>query len=1522
MDPEQTALDLWSRYQQRQDLGTLEEAVAAFRAAADASGGPVPLANLSNALLVRYQRTGQRTALDEAIEAGRQAVARAQHPGEQVAALSNLSGALKAAFHLTADIALLDDAVTALRRAAEQATDDQAYWIVQSNLGHTLNLRYEQTQEMGTLQEGITALRESLTHRSGAGPVPAAELASLWTMLCICYERTADASTGDEAVAIARQLVEAAPLGPDRAGWLSNLGLVLRLGYENGGDASLLTEAIDVLRQAIAGTQSSHPHRAQIVANMDRALELSYQRTAEPGLLEEQVRIHRAYLDAFPAQGAERSHELAAIAEVIRRRFESTGELSALDELVGTMREAWAAVPEDDPDRGAIGLNLGVALRIRDQAGADPDLIAEAVRVLRAASGAIPADDTDAGAVRTNLLKALQSLYERSGDPAVLGEAIAAGSALAADHPSPDADILVADSLAARYEAAGDEADLRRSMALFGGPQGADGALWDTGTGRRIDAWSQAYGSRRDPDALDRGIATGGRLLTHPWFGTLPARSQGRAYGETGVLYLRRYQERSDGADLDEALRCAAAAVELTERTDDAAYAGYAGNLAVALTARYERGKDTGSLRKAADLLRALADAAPDSSPERADALTNLGSVWRHMREATGDDTYLDAEVTAWEEAAQVRQPDPARYGGTLNNASLGLHNRYDARGDEEDLSRSIAYSRQALEVAPEDHPDRPGWQSNLGNTLRHRYERTGVIADLDDAIDVLERAVQAAPAQWYGRRQCLTSLGSALRNRARTARSAEMLRRAVEASEQALELTSPASAEYDLYAGNLATGLGEVAAATGEPEFSDAEISLYEELMDRMPQASPRRPRLLANLAAALLNRPAPGPGPGDLARARELIRESLARTVPGTAEFVGRTTLLARVLVAEAPEAAGSTGAPGAGERAREADQAFREACATALRIQPAEALGAALRWARWCEDRGAWLTAVEAYAVAAQAADHLFTTQVGRQDKEAWLRAANGMPAQAALALARAGQDEAAALILERGRVRLLAEALGRTSAALDGLSQLGQQALAERLRAAQRRLGALEAGEAGVTRGEALTDRMRGDDLASALTEHSDALARIRQVPGYERFLRQADLEDLARAARRPIVYLAAARLGGAAFIVTRADQGQPGVPRVALVDLPKLTEAAVRRQADALQNARQQHGRDPGHWRGTLDAVGRWLWIAALGPLLDALETSAPACPGPAASPGSAARAASAVSLVPTGLLAALPLHAAWTVDHSAPTGRQYAVDRQAIAYVPNAMALLAAGDLVARRPLDSLLGVADPQAGQAGSLPLADAEVAAAAALLGGPATELHGAAATREHVLTGLPGHSVVHFACHGRARPDQPMQSALLMTGGQALALSDVFGLRLARPGRSGLRLVVLSACETQLPGDDLPDELVGLPSGFLQAGAAAVVASQWKIADMAAALVTMFFYRQLTSGADGPAALRAAQLWLRDTTNGDKAAFLHPRSGHSDLPEAVARPLWRRLVTMPPTQRSFAEPSQWAAMTYTGA
>jgi CHAT domain-containing protein len=158
--------------------------------------------------------------------------------------------------------------------------------------------------------------------------------------------------------------------------------------------------------------------------------------------------------------------------------------------------------------------------------------------------------------------------------------------------------------------------------------------------------------------------------------------------------------------------------------------------------------------------------------------------------------------------------------------------------------------------------------------------------------------------------------------------------------------------------------------------------------------------------------------------------------------------------------------------------------------------------------------------------------------------------------------------------------------------------------------------------------------------------------------------------------------------------------------------------------------------------------------------------------------------------------------------------------------------------------------------------------------------------------------------------------MESCLFLADGDRLALRDIFDLRLRHPP-DWPRLCVLSACQTDRPGTQLPDEVVSLPTGLLQAGFASVLATQWPVLGEVAALVVGYFYRAwLEESAEPAQALCAAQRWLRGTTNAQKLAEV---AAWGD--EHALRSITRSLRLRPPDERSFAHPAHWATFAYHG-
>jgi len=126
--------------------------------------------------------------------------------------------------------------------------------------------------------------------------------------------------------------------------------------------------------------------------------------------------------------------------------------------------------------------------------------------------------------------------------------------------------------------------------------------------------------------------------------------------------------------------------------------------------------------------------------------------------------------------------------------------------------------------------------------------------------------------------------------------------------------------------------------------------------------------------------------------------------------------------------------------------------------------------------------------------------------------------------------------------------------------------------------------------------------------------------------------------------------------------------------------------------------------------------------------------------------------------------------------------------------------------------------------------------------------TVMEGNAATPNTVLEALSASTIVHFACHGIQNVIEPLKSGLLLHDG-SLDLATLTNTHLPN-----VYLAFLSACETAMGDDDLPDEAIHLAAGMLAAGFRSVIATMWAIPDRTAPVVAEEVYRRLFAGEDG--------------------------------------------------------------------
>jgi len=246
-----------------------------------------------------------------------------------------------------------------------------------------------------------------------------------------------------------------------------------------------------------------------------------------------------------------------------------------------------------------------------------------------------------------------------------------------------------------------------------------------------------------------------------------------------------------------------------------------------------------------------------------------------------------------------------------------------------------------------------------------------------------------------------------------------------------------------------------------------------------------------------------------------------------------------------------------------------------------------------------------------------------------------------------------------------------------------------------------------------------------------------------------------------------------------------------------------------------------------------------LYRALIAPLLPAL--------GP-----KHAQQATKLVIVPHGFLHHIPFHALFDGD-------DFLVDWCEISYAPSASVFALSQQRTSpANGSQAIFGVADEL------IPLVDEEVRAIGAVL--PDSQIYlNEAATLKSVSKEAAGCALLHLACHGQYRADNPLFSALKLHDGWLHAYTlQTYSLHGAT--------VVLSACESARGTIVANDDVLGLTRAILGAGAATLVASLWLAADQSTTFLIKTWYAQMQKGLSNAAALRQAQLET-------KAQFPHP-------------------------------------------
>jgi CHAT domain-containing protein len=784
-------------------------------------------------------------------------------------------------------------------------------------------------------------------------------------------------------------------------------------------------------------------------------------------------------------------------------------------------------------------------------------------------------------------------------------------------------------------------------------------------------------------------------------------------------------------------------------------------------------------------------------------------------------------------------------------SADLGARLGQEPITDSQIIEEVIRLLERALSLTREDSP---GWAiiaGNLGNAYKSRV-RGDPTDNWETALNLIWRACEAVdrqvnPHDWAVNQ---TNYGFALTERPGGS-STEEINRGIEHIRAGLEERSPDLDVRD-WAYSL-VNLGFLHACRNAEGDTAIAKECYQQALSRLrPQDDlPLWATLQNNLASLLL-----AEDPPDLEGAEHAIRSALEEVDSST------DPLRAGRLIGQLARVEEGRRGPTAAEVLRLRSQALELLDPL---LAPASHLDIGYRLADAYTQFNDWMRAADTYATLLTAFEGYYITQTSPRGRRALLAEYPRLARWAAYVFARVGRPERAVEVIESGRARELSVVLGRATAELGKLDEIDRR-LAERYRAALSLYRAALGGAA-----QMLSDSDARNEISSAEREMRQTLNDIRDIPGFERFLQSMTLDDIAQSADgHPVIYLINAPWGSYALKVTCDTEGHSVIDSIAV---PEVTSKDISHVVLVGPNA------EPGLISAQLaEPRVRWSLLQAALRRISEIEPLLK----PVAEALSSDQQHIAV-VVPTGLLGFVPLPAVRVAD-------QFLDDIGETHLAPSVAVYVACRRRASQQRNRHLVGVADPD----GTLPGSRLELAAIRDLFGSDVSTSSaiGPQASRAWVLEHAREASHLHLGCHGASPFDSATGGMLFLAEGDILTTDDLLDGRL-----NNCRLAVASACQSgQYATTDALDEFVGLPSGFLQAGAACAVASLWPVFDDVTSLLMTRLYALLdparveSKDQHPVTALREARIWLRQLDRRQADAF---RQGHPQLIDTARAP-----------------------------
>ncbi|KAG1788928.1 CHAT domain-containing protein [Suillus plorans] len=756
-----------------------------------------------------------------------------------------------------------------------------------------------------------------------------------------------------------------------------------------------------------------------------------------------------------------------------------------------------------------------------------------------------------------------------------------------------------------------------------------------------------------------------------------------------------------------------------------------------------------------------------------------------------------------------------------LNKLAQAVEARFDQHGSMDDLDTSIQLGREAVSLCPEGHADRGTYLNNLADSLTSRFEHQGKLNDLDEAISLHEGALRLRPVGHQYRDFSLDNLGGVLVRRFNKRGDIDDITQAISLCREALTLRPPGHPHHDTTLNNLALALKTRYVETHVSEDLNEAIDLYRESIRLMRLDHPERHVTLHNLSSVLCSRFTQTQKNEDVEEAIVLCQQSLEALHSLHPDrhysyFRLREAYMSRYQILHDPADLSL------------AIENFRPASRHPTQGFP-ERIMEVIEWARQAEVYQ-HESALEAYQMCFELFDsHVMTRSsiISRREAATAFRHARSLPVDAASCAIRHVNLRRAVELVEQGRGQQWSLA-SRLRTPVEDLES-AKPTLARNYLELSKHVS--NAAQSSAT----ITDRAAADREATEyrnLTRQWEAaVAEIRDVPAFSRFLLPPSYEDLQAAARQgPVIILVASKYSCSAIIVPMSgDPHHVPLPSVSLADLTNLKDRFAR----AIREASRM---SPKESRTDLIVLSRIIWDQIMLPIVNALEHVLKV------------KRRSRIWLCPTAAFTSIPLHAAHPFQTKADrSGKEPCLeDLYICSYTPTLSALIRSRQLMKKRVSPSFvaIGQGQPGAGKGKALLAVDSELELVHKLVPAMAnrTTISGDEATRAGALSALQQNTWVHLACHGKQDPKQPYDSHFVMRD-EHLTLLDIMERHVPHA-----EFAFLSACHTAVGDEDTPDEVIHLAAGLQFSGFKSVVGTLWEVDDSVAKHVVEAFYKYM--------------------------------------------------------------------------